>query len=69
MCNVQAIVGTFNQEKARVGTICDCENFADGSFEALVTTSPEEADAAAVALHEGEDGGEKGEKGDGQCDL
>ena len=34
--NVEALVGTFYQEKALVGLFRDCENFADGSFAALV---------------------------------
>ena len=31
------LVGAFNQEKAR-GLLRDCENFADGSFAALINT-------------------------------
>ena len=34
--NVKALVGTFYQEKALVALFRDCENFADGSFAALV---------------------------------
>ena len=34
--NVKALVGDFNQEKALVGLLRDCENIADGSFAALV---------------------------------
>ena len=37
--NMKVLVGAFNQEKALVeafSVVCDCENFADGSFAVLL---------------------------------
>ena len=34
--NVKVLVGAFNQEKAQVGLLCDCET--DGLFAALILT-------------------------------
>ena len=35
--NVKALVAAFNQERAHMGILRDCENVADGSFAALIT--------------------------------
>ena len=40
---MEGLVGTFNQEEGPGrGLFLDCENFADGSFAALILVSPHE---------------------------
>ena len=48
---MKVLVVAFNQEKVLRGLLRDCENFADGSFEALVLPlrdSPPPADLASL---------------------
>ena len=48
---MKSVVGAFNPEKALVvGLLRDCENFADGSFAALVSRTPAAGGPPSPAL-------------------